>query len=683
MNKFLVLLFYFFSSTFCLSQFPIDSSFSNNFNYLEFAVNSDGITELHFCPQGIIMNQGADGYLNLLLPQNEIKEIWKFEQTIDPNGYFHEPSLTNTRNYKLSENESLNIVTKENDFQYSNIQNYHNNAQWSRITKDTSIRSFIYFDIEEIAPHDLVYSGNDDYYIYSKSNMTDYTHPNFLCKYNDSTKIQSCIEINLEALRFFQNNLLDVFFIDKHVDYLYRLNSDLSHDTIMALENFIDLQIYDNDKLILAHANGFDIYSNDLLNRLDQIQYELEEITFSTHQRNIYINNAGTITELDSLLNEKLLYQNNCPNEHLDNIALNNDQIFIYGGKENVIHLKYISQNAEDNIQQIPDATIELINTPKIHASYGGAFGEFNYTYKLELSLEIIVKNEGESPITQLLFNINRNNKLRGSPVHLFEDLNIGPSQSDTLIFKLNTNTSKIQSTGLFTHLDEDLPSIFDLELLQVNNLNPCQRINIEIPKQDFNICLPEIDNDEDGFNDEEDCNDADNTIYPGAPELCDGIDNNCNNQIDEGLETQTYYADNDQDGFGAGEGFLECAQLDFTSTNNEDCDDENPIINPNALDQYYDGIDHNCDGVDGPSANFNHLILNIEVYPNPSSDIVQIKSDYSSLNYQLLSLDGRKVMEGKLKEVINIKDLNKGLYILKLWSDETQSTTVKQIIKY
>lgn len=42
-------------------------------------------------------------------------------------------------------------------------------------------------------------------------------------------------------------------------------------------------------------------------------------------------------------------------------------------------------------------------------------------------------------------------------------------------------------------------------------------------------------DTDGDGVNNLTDCNDLDNAVYPGAPELCDAKDNNCNLQIDEG----------------------------------------------------------------------------------------------------------------------------------------------------
>ena len=45
-----------------------------------------------------------------------------------------------------------------------------------------------------------------------------------------------------------------------------------------------------------------------------------------------------------------------------------------------------------------------------------------------------------------------------------------------------------------------------------------------------------EVDGDGDGYTVEAgDCNDADPAVYPGAPEACDGIDNNCNGGIDEG----------------------------------------------------------------------------------------------------------------------------------------------------
>ena len=59
-----------------------------------------------------------------------------------------------------------------------------------------------------------------------------------------------------------------------------------------------------------------------------------------------------------------------------------------------------------------------------------------------------------------------------------------------------------------------------------------------------------EVDADSDGFTSDEDCNDSDATINPSAPELCDGIDNNCDDQIDEGV-TGEWFQDLDGDGFG------------------------------------------------------------------------------------------------------------------------------------
>ena len=58
------------------------------------------------------------------------------------------------------------------------------------------------------------------------------------------------------------------------------------------------------------------------------------------------------------------------------------------------------------------------------------------------------------------------------------------------------------------------------------------------------------VDADGDGYLSTEDCDDLDANINPDSIEICDGIDNNCNDSIDEGVEN-VYYQDLDADGFG------------------------------------------------------------------------------------------------------------------------------------
>ncbi len=76
------------------------------------------------------------------------------------------------------------------------------------------------------------------------------------------------------------------------------------------------------------------------------------------------------------------------------------------------------------------------------------------------------------------------------------------------------------------------------------------------------------------------DCDDTDNTVYPGAPELCDGLDNDCNGQADDDVPTTTFYADADGDGLGDPNTSREdCAVPDGYVINASDCDDTDAAI--------------------------------------------------------------------------------------------------------
>ena len=134
-----------------------------------------------------------------------------------------------------------------------------------------------------------------------------------------------------------------------------------------------------------------------------------------------------------------------------------------------------------------------------------------------------------------------------------------------------------------------------------------------------------------------DDCDDDDNTVYPSAEEICDGIDNNCNDQADEDLALATYYEDLDEDGFGDADVTMEdCAQPEGYVDNMMDCDDTMSDIGSSEDDMDCDGIlnteDDDMDG-DGLTAT--------EECDDSNADMMMMQDSFNSIETDI-DFDGQ-----------------------------------------
>lgn len=228
---------------------------------------------------------------------------------------------------------------------------------------------------------------------------------------------------------------------------------------------------------------------------------------------------------------------------------------------------------------------------------------------------------------------------------------------------------------------------------------------------------------------DNTDCDDTNPATYPGATEVCDGEDNNCDNNIDEGLPTFTWYQDADNDGRGNPTVTVtNCQQPAGYVGNSNDCDDTNPSptagqeiyyadvdgdnygdpfnavaaceapvgyilqggdcndtvasINPSAVDTNGNGIDENCDGVDGYLSIADEVIGNVTILPNPGVNTLTVSFSQVAASYRIevIAADGKILTSSEhasneQKVTIPTESWMPGMYLVRVQMDAVAKT--------
>ncbi|HHM21716.1 MAG TPA: T9SS type A sorting domain-containing protein [Bacteroidetes bacterium] len=189
------------------------------------------------------------------------------------------------------------------------------------------------------------------------------------------------------------------------------------------------------------------------------------------------------------------------------------------------------------------------------------------------------------------------------------------------------------------------------------------------------------------------DCDDTNPAINPDMAEMCDGIDNDCNGLVDDGLTVFTYYKDNDGDLFGDPAISLDtCGALDPNLgfvLNGFDCDDSNPDINPLAS-EIADSLDNDCNGlVDDGVTSVNESAQNpVRLFPNPTNGLMTVEYGFAeTLSISIFYPDGRKALARKVDFTngfaqLDLMDLLPGIYYLMATDQNSTRHFVKKIVR-
>jgi hypothetical protein len=171
-----------------------------------------------------------------------------------------------------------------------------------------------------------------------------------------------------------------------------------------------------------------------------------------------------------------------------------------------------------------------------------------------------------------------------------------------------NQNLTSLNGLGIFTPNSINLANNPQLSQCDVeticNNLNAVSLIQGNLAPCNTVLQIAaecnDVDADGDGVTAGYDCNDNDPNIYPNATETCNATDDDCDGQVDEGIQQFTFYRDEDQDGYGDPlQPVQACTAPSGYVADNTDCNDADSSINPGATEVCNgNGDDEDCDGL-------------------------------------------------------------------------------------
>jgi len=148
------------------------------------------------------------------------------------------------------------------------------------------------------------------------------------------------------------------------------------------------------------------------------------------------------------------------------------------------------------------------------------------------------------------------------------------------------------------------------------------------------------------------DCNDTMATINPGAVEVCDFVDNDCDTKIDladtsiDPASTKQVYRDVDGDTYGAGTAMVVCNVPSGWVLVAGDCNDNDNASRPGGT-EICDGADNDCDGgIDGTVALPNRCTSLVGTYSGSYSHLTEEKLGTTVINSMSCTGTGSAALE-------------------------------------